>query len=43
MSELIYFQEAEDRGDVHERGVKLEVLIGRTDVVAGTKDTNQDQ
>lgn len=41
MSELVDFEEDQDCNDVHERGVELEVHLGRTDVVTTAEDTFQ--
>ena len=40
--ELVDLDEGEDRGEVHEGSVKLEVLVGGADVVAGGEHAFED-
>ena len=43
MSELEYLDDHDDGHDIHEGGVKLEVLLGGTDVIASTQHTLKHQ
>ena len=40
--ELVDLDEGEDGGEIHEGGVKLEVLVGGANVVAGGEHTLED-